>query len=853
MLNEDARSPTISAPLILTPNLPLAQQLRRARLLQAGLKAASSAPVEPLQQWLTNQIQPSIPLATDAQLQLVWEQIIREHRDKNEQFRQLNPAVLAGRALTAWQSLIRWEIPYDELRKAETGQLISFSDWAQEFERQLQHLGVTTLDLALKEQLSSGIKACSQEIQLYAFIAPPPPLWQRWLEACFEHIETLEFSATRKQTQDNQLGIAALDNPQKELEAALLWANSQLQKDPHARVAIIDASLGDNLKRTQRLAKQYFRAPAPLHFGRELPLSNQGAIQIALALLALNKHEIELPNARMLAQSRLWGNFAREYDARAEWDQNICSLKEKQFSVVRFINAIGEQTLRDYLTKPFANKRQTTGLTPLEHAARFQGQLDALGLFDVNPEFNRDKWQQVLDEFSSLGHVTGKIDVIEALRLLNRCAGKPRAQSSPDGTGLYFLDTVEAAADFSHIWILGMNSQNWPGAPQPNPLLPVSLQARYQMPHVTATQEAQLAEQLIERLKCAANETIFSYSRLQDDLEQTPCALIADVPVFAPQPVESHPFEQAQMEWLDCSRASAVPEEERQISGYDGSGSALLQTMATSPFDAFAQWRLKAYPLDEPQIGLSAADRGTLVHRALYLVWQQLGNSDQLHSSDEEQIDKLCQESAWEVLKPFLQRFGRNYVRQETDRLAQLVSDWLQLERERPGFVVESAEEPLQAQIGPLRFKMKLDRLDRLPNGELLLIDYKTGNSLSSKYWLDMPPQEPQLPLYALTIEQAPDAICFAQVRPDKMRFIGIGREALIDGVAPQENWTELLSQWRDSLETLAQEFVDGDARVFETQAVFGRVDALAPLHRFAEKDQLESWLAQHPQGNQSS
>ena len=850
MLNEVATSPTNSAPLTLTPNLPLAQQLRRARLLKANLKAAPSAPVEPLQQWLTNRIQPSLPLATDAQQQLIWEQIIRQHRDKDEQFRQLNPAVLAGRALTAWQGLIRWEIPYEELRKAETGQLISFSDWAREFETHLQRLGVTTLDLALKDQLAAGVVAREQMVHLYAFTAPPPPLWQRWLEFSFERIEAREFAALNEQ--DRHAGIAALDNPQKELEAALVWANNKLGSNPYARVAIIDANLGDNLKSTQRLARQYFRAKVPTHFGRELPLSNQGATQIALALLALNKHEIDLPYARMLAQSRRWGNFAQEYDARAEWDRNICALKEKQFSVVRFVEAIGDQALRDYLTRPFADKRQAKRLSPLEHAARYQGQLDALGLFEVNPAFHWDRWQQVLDEFSALGHVTGKIDVDEALRLLNRSAGKPRAQSSPDGTGLYFLDTVEAAADFSHIWILGMNSQNWPGAPQPNPLLPVSLQARYQMPHVTASQEAQLAKQLIERLKCAAKETIFSYSRLQDDLEQTPCALIADLPVFAPELGDSQSFEQVQMEWVDCSLAPKVPEEERQISGYDGSGSALLQTMSASPFDAFAQWRLKAHPLEEPQIGLSAADRGTLVHRALYLVWQQLGDSDSLQSSDEEQIHKLCHESAWEVLKPFTNRFGRNYVRQETDRLAQLVFDWLQLERVRPPFVVESVEEPLQARIGPLQFKMKLDRLDRLPNGELVLIDYKTGISLSSKHWLDMPPQEPQLPLYALTVEQAPDAICFAQVRPDKMRFIGIGRDALIEGVTPQENWADLLEQWKGSLEILAQAFVDGDARVFETQAAFGRVDAVAPLHRFAERDQLENWLSQNPQGNQS-
>lgn len=833
-----------SSSLTLTPNLPLAQQLRRARLVEQGVKAATSAPVEQLQQWLIKSVEPDLPLASDAQLRLIWEQVIAGHKDRNEQLRQLNPGVLAGRALTAWQSLKRWEIPAEELRRAETGQLICFSDWVSEFEQRLQSLGLTTLDLAIRNHLQSGLVSKSESVRLYAFIAPPPPLWQRWLNANFENIEQSGYSRQGvEQGQQNRARIAALDNPRKELEAALHWANGILQSVPRSRIAIIDFNLGDNLKSVQRLAYKHISANAPIHFGRELPLAKQGPVQTALALLQLNTHEIDLPTARLLAQSRLWGNFAQEYEARAQWDRNICELRQKTFGVIRFVDAINDQSLRDFLNKPFADKRQAKRFLPLEHAARFQRQLEALGLFDSNPKFDWKKWEQALDEFSSLGHITGEIDIGEALRLLTRCASKPRARSCPDGTGLYLLDTVEAAADFSHIWIPGMNSQNWPGAPQPNPLLPVSLQARYQMPHVNAGQEAQLAQQLVLRLQQAADETVFSYSRLQDDLEQTACALIADLPVFAPTILDERPFNPATMEWLDCSQAPMVPEDEREISGYDGSGSALLQTMANSPFNAFAHWRLKAIPLEEPQIGLSAADRGTLVHRVLDQVWKQLKDSTGLQSRSEEELNQLCHDSAWHVLKPFLSRFGRNYIQLEADRLAKLVFDWLQLECERPAFAVEFAEARLRTRIGPLSFKMRMDRLDRLPGGELILIDYKTGNNLSKKNWLEMPPQEPQLPLYALSIDPVPDAICFAQVRPDKMGFIGIGREQLLDGIEEQRNWKELPGQWKESLELLAQKYVDGDTRVFATETPFGRTDSLAPLHRFAEQDQLKRWL----------
>ncbi|MEQ8953408.1 MAG: hypothetical protein RL120_04680, partial [Gammaproteobacteria bacterium] len=75
--------PTSSSSLTLTPNLPLAQQLRRARLIQRGINAAPSAPIEQLQQWLIKSIEPDLPMASDAQLRLIWEQVIAGHRDSD--------------------------------------------------------------------------------------------------------------------------------------------------------------------------------------------------------------------------------------------------------------------------------------------------------------------------------------------------------------------------------------------------------------------------------------------------------------------------------------------------------------------------------------------------------------------------------------------------------------------------------------------------------------------------------------------------------------------------------------------------------------------------------------------------
>ena len=63
--------------------------------------------------------------------------------------------------------------------------------------------------------------------------------------------------------------------------------------------------------------------------------------------------------------------------------------------------------------------------------------------------------------------------------------------------------------------------------------------------------------------------------------------------------------------------------------------------------------------------------------------------------------------------------------------------------------------------------KLRLDRLDRLNDGSLLVIDYKSGN-VAIKSWELPRPDDVQLPLYAafgLDRERETGGLVFAKVR----------------------------------------------------------------------------------------
>ena len=164
----------------------------------------------------------------------------------------------------------------------------------------------------------------------------------------------------------------------------------------------------------------------------------------------------------------------------------------------------------------------------------------------------------------------------------------------------------------------------------------------------------------------------------------------------------------------------------------------------------------------------------------------------------------------------------------EQERLQPLMNQWLNLEKERPAFSIALREQAMPVKIGDLVLNLRLDRVDRLADGSLHLIDYKSGNS-EVRQWMGDRPEQPQLPLYTLALKGQKgevSGISFALVSKKKLGFRGIGEQAAAVGIkadipktvkawepAPQD-WEALRELWEKALGQLAQQFIGGDARV---------------------------------------
>jgi hypothetical protein len=195
------------------------------------------------------------------------------------------------------------------------------------------------------------------------------------------------------------------------------------------------------------------------------------------------------------------------------------------------------------------------------------------------------------------------------------------------------------------------------------------------------------------------------------------------------------------------------------------------------------------------------------------------------------------------------------FARVEADRLCRQALACLDLEKARDPFEAVEFEKEVLPLIEGQTIRLIIDRIDRLPSGEEIIIDYKTGQ-VDPKKWFGDRPEDPQLPLYAISAERTPAAVVFAVVRDDGCLYRGmVRRENLFPGLPPKASkFTQELigagldmpatiNNWRQVLHQLMGNFLAGDARVDPKngrKTCSGSYCELQALCRIAELEKIQ-------------
>jgi probable DNA repair protein len=393
---------------------------------------------------------------------------------------------------------------------------------------------------------------------------------------------------------------------------------------------------------------------------------------------------------------------------------------------------------------------------------------------------------------------------------------------TPDAP-IQILGTLEAAGlTFDYLWIAGVDDLTWPAKPKPHAFIPKVLQREKNMPHATFEREMSYSQSLLSQFQKTADHIILSHHSKQGEMVVEASPLIAHYPLVTlhslPQDTTLLPAEK-----IFASRhIETIADHHVHLplsQGAQTGGVRLIEDQAKCPFKAFATWRLHVRELKKPTLGLGKAERGTVIHQLFALLWQQLKTQATLQGLSALARHELIQENIDQAFERVIHDHHllskqKRYLELEKKRCYRIAERALQHDQARSPFEVLACETPIEMQLGPLKLKGRIDRLDRVDNKKII-IDYKTGKRVNPTAWFETRIEEPQLPLYALHDAEAVDGIAFYQVTPTATLYRGIaGEEMGITGVDTLTTWPQQKETWQHTLEQLAQDFHQGIATV---------------------------------------
>ena len=876
---------------VLTVNRRLARHLigeYAAGHMAAGRSAWETPNILPYSAWLEHLydallLNPALESAekwpdalSPSQERWIWESVIRESEYGKE---LLQTQAAAKTAQTAGALCRQWRLDVKALSHAPPPDTEAFIDWLQDFARRCRQQNWAEA-ARLPDLVASAIRQALIElpetILFTGFDEYPPQMQELFAAMQAGGTSVLHLAAPDVSSHGVRY---ELPDTEAEITCAAHWTRQMLTEGPNTRIGIIVPNLEAVRDRLIRIFDDILHPGLVFSTETDLeriynislgrPLAAYPMIRTALTVLEKAGACIPVNTVSELLRSPFIGGTDAEMASRGLLDARLRKTGETEFAIKALrvkAQAMGcDQLCGNLRALEKAQADLFSPKSPSMWAAVFPTLLAALewpgGRTLSSAEYQSlDAWQESLSRFSAMDRVAGLIPQDRAIRMLKEILADVLFQPETGDRPVQVLGVLEAAgASFDALWVMGLHNEAWPPPPRPNPLIPVWIQRKYNIRHASAERELEYARQITDRLENAAPTVVFSCPGRDGDAELFPSPLIQHLPPAAPEAVGqtvNYKF------WRDF-RKSAVFDRTADETGpavadgaYVSGGTGLLKAQADCPFKAFVKYRLRAEALETPVSGLSPAERGALVHRALETLWEAVETYSALMAMPGADLEAVVEKSAAAAiheqapLKP--RTFTERFAAMEADRLTALIMEWLEKERDRAPFVVRDREAQLPVTICGFGLTTYADRIDRLADGRLVIIDYKTGTP-ALKDWFNDRMAEPQLPLYAVSLNEPLAAILFGQVRKGEARFIGVADD---DGIAPGiralENDSrqarefvsieDLLPRWRAQLEALGNEVKSGYAAVSPADIRLScRYCDFSSICRITESDMLEA------------
>jgi len=774
-------------------------------------------------------------LLTPLQERTVWEQVIRLHVKDN----LLHLPSTTETAKAAWQLIHAWRLPYPHTVKLPSEDVKAFSTWVETYTKRCNSASWTDyarLPEALKIALRDNKLAVAENIILAGFLELTPQQHELIAELKDKGAQIDFYQA---EDYDSVVRAYSYSNLDEEIKAIAKWCRQLIEKDPKISIGVVVPSL----KNIQADIEYHFRKtlyPCSIfskddyvntsyQFSGGEQLSDSQIAEMAINLLELIKGEFTLDNISQILRSPYYSNGHNGMIERLKLDAWLRQQGVLDFTVSSFLRLLKSYERKNLdITKPSVFEKALENVsdlksskhTPSKWAQLFTAYLENFGWptkdIGLKQQKQADVFRSCLTEFATLGFVHSEMHYGLAFKILRGIYQTKRLQGNPIFTPIQIMDFKEAFdLNFDYLWLAQLSAKELPESRKINPLIPFSWQNQNNISKSSPELCLQDVQKRLSHLKKAAKEVCISFTKESDSDAQS---ALLDEFNFEHQETSTVYQDSHNSFWVDETYGTEYLSEGTV-------GTSLFKYQSECPFKAYAKIRLLPKVIEKNTYGLTALERGHLLHRVLEQVWKRIENSETLNAAfDNEYLEMLLWETVDKVISSFEQNL--NYPLSirlksiEKKRLTKLTFAWLALESQRKKFTVKSTEKEVFVDINGLQVKGYVDRIDTIDDLGFAIIDYKSGIQNSSSWFGDRP-DEPQMPIYALAEGNKVIAVVYANLKPADQSFNGISQEKdIFPGIKAYDelsafkrrdkSWAELLPYWREQMNVLSESFIQG-------------------------------------------
>lgn len=832
--------------IILTASRRLARELRDAynrAQVDAGKSAWPTPPISFARDWVKQQFDHLETADNRQALQgsaaaLIWERCVRRHAGETV----LGVTALARLAASTWRVVNDWRIPLESIvRSARTRDERMFAAAADDYRRALRQGGWIddggVADTVI-ELLRSGVIKQSGPVTLVGFDRVPP-VFEALIEVLRSRGTAVSVLAPAQRS-DRRVSSRFVDEA-AELRAAGAWAAETLRQHPEGDVAIVVSELERDAQRVLRLVREGFApgwqlggdpytATVDISYGR--PLDDYPAVSMALLCLRLVSEGLESDAAGRLLMSPFFQNGGTPTRARLEQHLRLLPIRtwlpeelaeclrppgvasdDNHDESLRLVDILAEsQTDRHEERSPSSWARTIDDL--LQRCGwPGAGTLSSLDFQLV------DRWRELLNELARLDGVSGLLSCRDAVRRLSTLAGEALFRPEVPGASVRVLGPLETAGmEFDAVWMARCDAARWPGGSQPSPLLSRGLQREFGVPDALPADSLAHATRVLGRIAASAPTVVFSSARSVDDEPRARSPLLADLDCTDESPV-SDPGWYANTLTGSASLEDAHDDPVPAVSGDDTviGGAGTLGLQETEPFQAFARGRLGVRDLERFPAGLTPAMRGNLLHDALERLYRNKPAQAEIASwttSDRVRRTRLAADRSIAPMRRCADDVLNRLLDIERQRMVLLLQGVIDHDLQRQPFDIAMVEELLEFSRSGVSLRLRADRIDRLPDGSVVIIDYKTGRS-RNLLTRDGDPLDPQVPVYAAAMPAGTRIGALALMNVNAVE-VSLRSAGVADATSPmaEDDWQELLARWTRDVEAGIDSFAKGDVSV---------------------------------------